>query len=244
MAKDNPLWGAERIQGELLKVEIKISKRTVQKYMRGVRKSPAAGQNWGTFLKNHASDIWASDFITAYDWLFRQFYVFVILELNSRRVVHVAVTASPTDQWTAQQLWEATPWNQGPKYLIRDRDCKYGPRFATVAAGSSIQELKTPFRTPNANAVCERFMGSLRRECLDHCLIIHQRYLERVVQEYIGYCNHERPHQGIGQQIPEHFGEPRIGRSGIITTRPILGGLYHSYSRQGTLILRDRKSVV
>ena len=123
------MWGGERIQGELLKLGIKISKRTVQKYMVLARKAASPGQNWATFLKNHTGEIWACDFTTAYDWLFRQYHIFIIIELKTRRIIHWAVTQAPTDEWTSQQVREATPWNEGPKYLIRDRDKKYGHAF-------------------------------------------------------------------------------------------------------------------
>ena len=235
IAKENPLWGGERIQGELLKLGIKISKRTVQKYMVRARKAASPGQNWATFLKNHAGEIWACDFTTAYDWLFRQYYIFVIIDLKTRRVIHWAMTQAPSDEWTSQQVREATPWNEGPKYLIRDRDSKYGSRFSAICRGSGIQELKTPYRTPNANAVCERFMGSLRRECLDQYLFFSGRHLERVVKEYVvGYYNEERPHQGINQQIPVNYDRPRANTSGKVRSRPVMGGLYRSYSRDAT----------
>ena len=149
LAKENRTWGAERIRGELLKLGIEVSKRTTQKYI--VKVCQTSGQTWATFLKNHAGDIWACDFTVVFDLLFRPLYIFVIIELKTRRVVHTAVTASPTDEWTAQQLREATPWGQMPKYLIHDRDNKYGQQFA-VAASSGIKELKTPFRAPKANA--------------------------------------------------------------------------------------------
>jgi putative transposase len=183
-----------------------------------------------TFLKNQASDIRACDFTVAHDWLFRTWYIFVVLELKTRQIVHTGVTQYPTDEWTAQQLREATPWGKGPKYLIRDRDSKYATHFSAVAA--STKELKTPYRTPQANGVCERFMGSLRRECLDHILIHEDRHLERVVKEYTTCFNQERPHQGIGQQIPNHYGQPKSRTTnGRIMSKAILGGLHHSYSR-------------
>ena len=138
-----------------------MSKRSVQKYMPKERKLPNSSQTWGTFLKNQASDIWACDFTVVYDWLFRSWYIFVLIELKTRRIVHTGVTRFPTDEWTAQQLREATPWGKGPKYLIRDRDKKYATHFSAMAASSGIQELKTPYRTPQANGVCERFMGSI-----------------------------------------------------------------------------------
>ena len=167
LTKENQLWGAERIRGELLKLGIEVSKRTIQKYIAKVRQT--SGQTWATFLKNHAGDIWACDFTVVFDLLFRPLYIFVIMELQTRRVVHTDVTTSPTDEWTAQKLREATPWGQAPKYLIHHRDSKYGQRFTAVAVSSGIKELKTPFRAPKANAHCERLIGSLKRECLDHC---------------------------------------------------------------------------
>ena len=200
MAGANRLWGAERIRGELLKLGIKVSKRTVQRYL-PKRRRPS-GQSWGTFLRNHAGDIWSCDFTVVHDLLFRPLYIFIIIELKTRRVVHTAVTRKPTDAWTAQQLREATPWGRGPRYLIRDRDKKYGPLFSAVARSTGIKELKTPVRAPRANAVCERLIGSLKRECLDHMLIVNRQQLQRTVQEYVAFYNHLRPHQGLRQHVP------------------------------------------
>ena len=230
MAKENRLWGAERIRGELLKLGIEVSKRTIQRYMPKEKKTGSSGQNWATFLKNQAGGIWACDFTVVYDWLFRQWYVFVIMELKTRRIIHTGVTKYPTDKWTAQQLREATPWSQGPKYLVRDRDKKYATHFS--AAAGSIKEVETPYRTPEANGICERFMGSLRRECMDHILIHDDKHLRRVVTEYTAYFNQERPHQGIGQRIPNQYDLTRSKPTrGQITSKAILGGLHHSYSR-------------
>ncbi len=232
MARENSLWGAERIRGELLKLGFEVSKRSIQKYMPKERKSCSSSQSWAKFLKNQASEIWACDFTVVCDWLFRQWYIFVLTELKTRRIVHTRVTRSPTDEWTAQQLREATPWGKGPKYLIHDRDCKYAALFSSVSAGTGIKELRTPHRAPRANGVCERLMGSLRRECLDHILIYEGRHLERVVKEYAAYFNRERPHQGIGQRIPEQHELPRSKpTNGWIQSKTILGGLHHSYSR-------------
>jgi transposase InsO family protein len=230
MAKENQLWGAERIRGELLKLGIEVSKRTIQRHMPKDRKEHSSSQNWATFLKNQVGNTWACDFTVVNDWMFRQWYVFVVIELKTRRIIHTGVTKYPTDEWTAQQLREATPWGKGPKYLIRDRDKKYATHFSAVAG--RIKEVETPYRTPQANGVCERFMGSLRRECLDHILIHDDRHLERVTTEYTAYFNQERPHQGIDQRIPDHYelskSKPTNGR---VTSKEILGGLHHSYSR-------------
>jgi putative transposase len=236
MARENPLWGAERIHGELLKLGIAVSKWSIQKYIPKERRSHSSGQSWATFLKNHANEIWACDFTVACDWLFRQWCIFVLIELKTRRIVHTGVTRFPTDEWTAQQLREATPWGKGPKYLIRDRDKKYATHFAAVAAGTSIKELKTPYRTPQTNGIYERFIGSLRRECLDHTLVHDGKHLQRVVKEYAAYFNQERLHQGIGQRIPDYYELPKSeSTNGRIMSKAILGGLHHSYSRAAYL---------
>jgi putative transposase len=139
MSANNRLWGMERIRGELLKLDIRVSKRTIQKYMRHVRRKGPSGQKWKTFLRNHAAEVWACDFLQVTDLFFRPLFAFFINELKSRRVIHVNVTRSPTDPWVAQQLREATPYGQTPKYLIRDNDRKFGPNFARVATASSVK---------------------------------------------------------------------------------------------------------
>ena len=155
--------------------------------------------------------------------------MFVIIELESRQVMHFNVTRSPSDVWVAQRLREATPFGQHPVYLIRDNDRKFGERFANVAA--EIEVLRTPVHAPRANAYCERFIGSLRRECLDHILILSQKQLYRIVKEYVDYFNDDRPHQGIHQRIPSAPASSPVGE-GEIVARPVLGGLHHAYSRQ------------
>ncbi len=153
MAVQNRLWGAERIRGELLKLGLRVCKRTIQKYMRQVRTTRPRGQNWATFLHNHAEQIWACDFLPVTDLLFRSLFAFFIIELHSRKVIHVGVTRSPSDVWVAQQLREATAYGQGPKYLLRDNDRKFGVNFARVAGTSRIEILKTPYHAPRANAI-------------------------------------------------------------------------------------------
>jgi putative transposase len=229
--QDNQLWGAERIRGELLKLGITMSKRTIQKYIRLVRKTSSFTQNWATFIKNQMGDIWTCDFTVAYDWLFHPMYIFVIMELKKRQIIQMGVTDSPSDEWTAQQLREATPFGRHPKYLIRDRDSKYGSQFSALATHSGIKIIKTPYRTPQANAFCERFMGSLKRECLDHSLVLNKRHLKRLVSEYRVYFNEERPHQGIQQRIPNRPDGLPINESGEIRSVSFLGGLHHGYSR-------------
>ncbi|CAA9576652.1 MAG: Mobile element protein [uncultured Thermomicrobiales bacterium] len=233
MAVANRLWGAERIRGELLKLDIRVAKWTVQKYMRGTRPPRRTGQPWSTFLRNHAHEIWACDFLPTIDIFFRPVYAFFVIALDSRRVVHVGVTRHPTDAWVTQQLREATPFGQRPRYLIRDRDSKYGPAFTRVAAATGIAELRTAYRAPRQNGTCERFLGSVRRECLDHLLILGEAHLRRVLREYVTYFNTARPHQGLEQRIPEpgavHARRAEAG--GPVRAVPVLGGLHHTYLR-------------
>jgi len=220
------------IRGELLKLGIAVSKRTIQKYLKRMPRLRPSGQTWTTFVRNHAEDIWGCDFVQTYDAFFRSVFVFVIIEVGSRRVIHFNVTRSPSDAWVAQQLREATPFGQQPRYLIRDNDRKYGEHFANVAA--EIEVLRTPLRAPRANAYCERFMGSLRRECLDHILILSEKQLRRRVNEYVQYYNVDRPHQGIDQRTPAEADAPNISLpvEGEIVVRPVLGGLHHAYDRK------------
>jgi transposase InsO family protein len=230
MATDNRTWGAERIRGELLKLHIRVAKSTIQKYLRGARPPRRSGQTWGTFLRNHAKDIWAADFLPVTDLLFRPLYAFFVVELASRRVVLVGVTRQPTDAWVAQQLREATPFGQHPKYLLHDNDSKYGPAFARVAKATGIKRLRTAYRAPNENAICERFLGSVRRECLDHVLVLGEAHLRRILAAYVGYFNGARPHQGLQQRIPE----PPVAAApcaGPVRATPVLGGLHHTYQR-------------
>jgi putative transposase len=230
MATENRLWGAERIHGELLKLGFSVAKRTIRKYIARVHPSQPSSQNWSTFLKNHAKDVWACDFLPVIDLFFRTIYAFFIVELSSRRVVHFGVTSNPTDAWIAQQLREATPFGQIPRFLIRDRDGKYGEVFTRVVKGGSIEVLKTPYRAPKANAVCERFLGSVRRECLDHILVLGERHLHRVIKEYVEYFNRARSHQGIGQRIPKRLNSvpEKLGKAKIIAF-PVLNELHHDY---------------
>jgi putative transposase len=233
IAANNRMWGAERIRGELLKLGIRVSKRTIQKYMKQVRPKRAYGQNWRTFLRNHAAEVWACDFLQIPDLFFRPLFAFFLIELKSRKVIHMNVTRSPTDPWVAQQLREATPYGQRPTYLIRDNDKKFGQNFARVATTSGIKVLRTPYRTPWANAICERFLGSVRRECLDHFLILHEKQLYRLLKAYVWYFNHARPHQGIHQQIPVPSvpSAPEHDSSDKVISVPVLGGLHHDYQR-------------
>jgi putative transposase len=233
LARDNPLWGAERIRGELLKLGIRVSKRTIQKYTRQARPTRPPGQTWRTFLRNHAREIWACDFLQVHDLFFRPLFAFFIVEHRSRRVVHLGVTRHPTDEWVTQQLREATPYGERPRFLLQDHDSKYGARFAQLAGASGITVVRTPVRAPRANGTVERFLWSVHQECLDHLLLLGEAHLRRALAEYVAYFNRDRPHQGRGQRVPVPSESPRQERHdpGDIIASPVLGGLHHTYRR-------------
>jgi putative transposase len=259
LARENRLWGVERIRGELLKLGVHLAKRTIQKHMHLARSQSPAGQSWSTFLKNQGQDIWACDFVPEVTLFFQTVYAFVIIHLSSRRVIHVNATRHPTDAWVARQLREATPFGQTAKHLICDNDTKYGPLFDAAAQTCGLEVIHTPYEAPRAKSIRERFVGSLRRECLDHMLVLGDRQLVRVLKEYSGYFDQARPHQGLAQQPPETRwrgqanGTPRQpaavpaaltrtrpargasvapGQSvgHRLTARPVLNGLHHAYA--------------
>jgi putative transposase len=186
----NPLWGAPRIHGELQKLGISVSQSTVAKYMRRPRRPPS--QTWRTFLTNHASQIMAADLFVVPTVTFRLLFVIVILAHDRRQIVHVAVTAHPTAAWTAQQLRNAFPENEAPRYLLHDRDSVFA-HVATTLEGMNIQEVRTAPRSPWQNAYVERIIGSIRRECLDHIIVVSAAGLRRVLTAYVAYtCDRER----------------------------------------------------
>ena len=216
---------------ELLKLGLRVSKRTIQKYIRLVRPPGKRSQTWHTFITNHSDDIWACDFLQLYDVLFQPIFAFFVVNHGTREVVHFNVTRWPTDAWTAQQLREATPFCEGARYLIRDNDDKFGPKFAAVAKGTGIEVVPIPPRSPDLNPICERFLGSVRRECLDHVVILGECQLRRILGEYVEtYFNRARPHQGLAQKIPAPVSPPPIPKlERKVVALPILGGLHHDY---------------
>lgn len=234
MAVDNRRWGAKRIQGELLKLGIRVNKGTIRRYMWQARRQLPPqhhGQSWATFLANHASEIRACDFVQTYDLFFRTVFLFFIIEHGSRRVVQAGVTRHPTDEWVAQQIRNATPFGEGARFLICDHDDKYGLRFEQAVKGAGIELIHTPPYAPKANAICERFIGSVRRECLDHLLILSQNHVRGVIREYCEFFNRAQPHQGIDQQMPilsSRVGLPENARREVIGL-PVLNGLHHDY---------------
>jgi transposase InsO family protein len=229
MADENQLWGAERIRGELLKLGIKVAKRTIQRYLRAARRpNSPRGQSWKTFLSNHT--VWACDFLQVYDSWFRPLFALFFVDIHSRELIHVATTRAPTEQWTAQQLRNITSFGDGPEVIIRDRDQKFGTQFDRVAEGAGIEVVLTAPRTPTMNAICERFLGSVRRECLDHIIILGERHLTHVLKEYcFAYFNPRRPHQGLRQRIPVPTSRAVCDDTAKVMSIPVLNGLHHDY---------------
>jgi putative transposase len=232
MALDNRLWGAERIHGELLKLGFSVATSTIQGYIARFRSTPR-GQSWSTFLRNQAAAIWSCDLFEVRDLCLRAHYVFVVMHLETRLLLLATSTTEPTSRWLAQHLRNLTPPGLAPKFLIRDNDCKFGRCFDDVARGAGIRIIRTPKLAPKANAHCERAIGSVRRECLDHILILNQRHLQLVLDEYRCYFNTSRPHQGIDQRRPSSFDKPSLGRKppagARVVAGPVLGGLHHTY---------------
>jgi len=227
MARVNPRWGSERIRGELLKLGLVVSKRSIQRYrQRGPARPPS--QTWRTFLANHAHHLWAADLLTVQTLTFKTLYVLVFVAHERRELVHVNVTSHPTAAWVWRQLIEATPWGQKPRHLLRDRDTVYGRDFRARAERIGIDAIATPVASPRANAVAERVIGTLRRECLDHLIILNERHLQSVLREFVQYYNAERPHRTLHLETPQRALRPV---EGPVRSRSVLGGLHHVYER-------------
>jgi transposase InsO family protein len=188
MSSANPLWGAPRIIGELQKVGIDVAKSTVEKYM--VRSRRPSSPTWMTFLRNHAQDMVSIDFFVVPTVRFHILYVFLVLAHERRRVLHFNVTVNPSAEWTAQQIVEAFPWDEVPRYLLRDRDGIYGAHFRRRVKNMGIEEVMIAPRSPWQNPYVERLIGSVRRECLDHVVVLNERHLKRILRGYFRYYNH------------------------------------------------------
>jgi transposase InsO family protein len=226
MSLANPLWGAPRIHGELMKLGIEIAQSTVAKYMAKRRRGPS--QTWKTFLRNQAAGIAAMDFLIVPTIGFRLLFVLVILRHRRRRLISLSVTIHPTAEWIARQLTEAFPWNDTPKHLIRDRDASYGHAVTRRLAAMGIRDHPIAARSPWQNGYAERFIGSIRRECLDLIVIFGEGHLRRILADYAVYYNELRTHLSLDKDSP---GGRAIQRFGQVTGRPILGGLHHQYCR-------------
>ena len=229
MTQANPLWGAPRIHGELLKLGIDISERSVSRLMPKGRKPPS--QTWRTFLDNHFRESVSIDFPTVPTAPFRVLYVFIVLAHDRRRVLRFNVTEHPTAAWTAQQIIETFPDETAPRFLLRDRDRIYGEEFRLRVAGMKIEEVITAARSPWQNAYLERLIGSIRRECLDHVIVLGEDHLRRILRSYFAYYHRSRTHLSLCKDAPE----PRAKQPpecGPVTEIAEVGGLHHRYERR------------
>src|SRR5271169_130947 len=228
MSAANPLWGAPRIHGELLKLGIEISRATVAEYM--VRRRGAPSPTWRSFLRNQAEGIAAIDMFVVASASFRLLYVMIILAHDRRKIVRAAVTQHPTAAWLSRQETEAFAWDTAPRYLLRDRDASYGSYFCNRIEAMGIEEVVTAPRSPWQNAYVERVIGSIRRECLDHIAIFNERHLRRVLSSYVDYYQRTRTHLSLDKDCPD----PRPimpRRIGKVIAVPQVGGLHHRYER-------------
>jgi len=228
ISRANPLWGAERIRGELLKLGIVVSNRSIRRYRWQKPRGSGQGQSWRTFLTNLLQGIWAADLFVVQTIGFRTLYVFFFIRHARRELMHFNVTASPTAAWIWQQVINATPWGRQPRYLIHDRDAVYGKEFKGKLARIGVASMRTPIRAPRANSVAERLVRTLRQEVLDHVIVLNEWHLHALLSEFAVYYNHERPHRS--QRMATPVVRPRRS-TGAVTERRVLGGLHHVYAR-------------
>jgi len=229
MCRENPGWGAPRIHGELLKLGIDVGESSVSKYMVRSRRPPS--QTWRTFLENHAKQLVSIDFFTVPTVRFQVLYVFLVLAHDRRRILHFNVTAHPTAEWTGQQLREAFPFDQLPRYLLRDRDAIFGNAFRGQVRDMGIHEVLSTPRSPWQRAYVERVIGSIRRECLDHVIVFHETSLRRILVSYFDYYHRSRTHLSLCKDSPEprSIQPPEMGS---VVALSQVGGLHHRYQRR------------
>ena len=228
MSRENPLWGAPRIHGELRMLGFDVSEAAVSKYMPRHPKPPS--QTWRTFLENHVGCLASTDFFVVPTATFSLLFVLVVLRHERRRIVHIGTTAHPTAAWVAQQIREAFPWETAPRYMIRDRDRVYGIAFRSRIKAMGIEEVVTAPRSPWQSPYVERVIGSIRRECLDHVIVLNERHLRTILLSYIDYYERSRTHLALGKDTPERRSVQPAG-AGQIVAFPQIGGLHHRYQR-------------
>jgi len=226
MSTENLLWGAPRIHGELLKLGFSVAQSSVAKYM--VKRRGPPSQGWRTFLHNHAPDIAAMDLFVVPTIGFDLLHAFVIVRLGRRDLVWTNVTANPTAEWVARQITEAFPWDGAPRYMIRDRDRIYGSVVTRRLRAMGIRDKPIAPASPWQNGFAERLIGSIRRECLDHIIVLGEEHLRRILKNYADYYNSVKTHRSLNKDAP--VSRP-VQRTGVIGSRAILGGLHHHYAR-------------
>jgi transposase InsO family protein len=226
MSVDNPLWGAPRIHGELLKLGFEVAQSSVAKYM--VKRCGSPSQGWCTFLGNHALDIAAMDLFVVPTIGFDLLYALVIVRLARRDLVWINVTTHPTADWIARQITEAFPWAEAPRYVIRDRDGIYGAAVTHRLRTMGIRDKPIAPGSPWQNGFAERLIGSIRRECVDHLVVLGEAHLRRILAKYATYYNELRTHRSLNKDAPIRRAIQHVGR---IVSAPVLGGLHHQYCR-------------
>ena len=229
MVVENSTWGAPRIHGELLMLGLDVSERTVSRWMKRAPSDSEPARRWITFLRNHREAITAMDFFTVPTITFSALYCFFVISHDRRRILHFNVTKHPTSSWIIQQLREAFPFGSAPRFLIFDRDAKYGLEVPAAVRSLRVNPLRTSFESPWQNGVAERWVGSCRRDLLDHIIAVDERHLKRRLSEYIHYYHEDRTHLGLGKGTPD--GRTRTIASGHVLSHPRLGGLHHRYDR-------------
>ncbi|MDH3727447.1 MAG: integrase core domain-containing protein [Myxococcales bacterium] len=233
IAGENPTWGAPRIHGELLKLGFELGEATVSRTMPRRRKPPS--QTWHALLRNHTKELVSIDFFVVPTATFRILYVFLVLKHERRRIMHFNVTEGPSARWTGQQLVNAFPYDSALKYVIRDRDKIYGAEFARRVCAMGIEQVLTAPRSPWQNPYCERVIGTLRRDCLDHVVVLGEQHLRCILRKYLEYYRGSRTHLALGKDAPE----PRQCESidgGKVVALPMVGGLHHRYTRRAALV--------
>ncbi len=229
LQKENPTWSAQRIQGELGKLGFSVCENTVAKYMRRPKSDDGKQQQWLTFLRNHTKHIAGIDFFVVRTIFFKAIYVFVAISHNRRKILHFGITSKPHSQWAIQQLREAFAFDETSKYIIRDNDKIFSEDFKQHIPRFGLKDKPTAYRSPWQNPICERVIGTLRRECLNHIIILNEKHLHDVLNEYIfEYYNVSRTHMSLEKDSP--VSRP-VQKQGKIVGKPILGGLHHIYSR-------------
>src|SRR5437870_7213054 len=228
MARENPTWGRRRIQAELRFLGYQVAALTVAKYMR--RRSPSPSPTWRRFLEAHLTEIAAIDFFMVPTLTFRLLFGFIVLRHDRRELVHVNVTTHPTATWTARQVIDAFPYESAPTYVLRDRDAIYGDEFTRRIADMGIREVLIAPRAPWQNPFAERLIGSIRRECLDHVIVLNERHLRRLLRAYLAYYNTTRPHQALCNDSPRPRDVHRPALGNVVAI-PLVAGLHHRYHR-------------
>ena len=229
MVAENPTWGAPRIHGELLLLGFDVSERTISRWMKRAPRDPQPAQRWRAFLANHREAIAAMDFFTVPTITFGVLYCFFVISHDRRRILHFNLTKHPTSAWIIQQLREAFPFGAAPRFLIHDRDAKYGTEVPAAIRSLKINAVRTSFESPWQNGVAERWVGSCRRELLDHVIALNERHLKRLLAEYVSYHHEDRTHLGLGKGTPGC--RPRCVTSGRVLSYDRLSGLHHRYDR-------------